>query len=178
MSTGIHDFFKDFAAPIATVIAASAAAFVAYRLGRAQADAARIQAQVAKSNWQTANERVVLDLFERRISIFEGIRAVIATIVQTGQPSEQDYNDYCRALDRVPFYFGKELQTYLEQLRLTIIGLQAANQSLKYHLLNDEMSDKRQQRMSDLNDFYKKGFDLFAPYIQAHQKAGPWPGET
>jgi hypothetical protein len=42
---------KDLAGPIATITAAVAAAFVAYRLGKSQAESARIQAQVAKRTW-------------------------------------------------------------------------------------------------------------------------------
>jgi hypothetical protein len=81
MSPEVYDIFKDFAAPIASIIAASAAAFVAYRLGKSQADSARLQAEIAKRNWQTANERVVLDLFERRIALYEGIRHVVAKVI-------------------------------------------------------------------------------------------------
>jgi hypothetical protein len=51
---------------------------------KSQAESARIQAQVAKRTWRTQNERIVLDLFERRISIFEGIRKVVAEALRTG----------------------------------------------------------------------------------------------
>jgi hypothetical protein len=54
MSPEVYDIFKDFAAPIASIIAASAAAFVAYRLGKSQADSARLQAEIAKRNWQNS----------------------------------------------------------------------------------------------------------------------------
>jgi ABC-type Co2+ transport system permease subunit len=63
-----YEFFKDFAGPIATVVAAGAASFVAYSLGKAQTAAARMQAQVAKKNWRTANEKIVLELFAATIT--------------------------------------------------------------------------------------------------------------
>jgi hypothetical protein len=43
-----YQFFKDFAAPIATVIASGAAAFVAYRLGQNQMMVAKAQADIAE----------------------------------------------------------------------------------------------------------------------------------
>jgi hypothetical protein len=48
-----YEIFTDLAGPVATVIAAVAAAFVAFRLGKAQVE-------IARRNWQTANEKVVL----------------------------------------------------------------------------------------------------------------------
>jgi hypothetical protein len=86
--SALYDFFKDFAGPIGTVIAAGAAAFVAFRLGKSQAESARMQAQVAMRNWQTANERVVLDLFERRLAIYEGARHVVARVM-TNWPTKR-----------------------------------------------------------------------------------------
>ena len=59
------------AGPIATVFAAGAAAFVAYRLGKSQIAVAKTQADIAQRNWETANERVVLELFEKRLAIYE-----------------------------------------------------------------------------------------------------------
>jgi hypothetical protein len=56
-----YQFFKDFAARIATVIASGAAAFVAYRLGQNQIMVAKAQAGIAERNWHTENEKVVLE---------------------------------------------------------------------------------------------------------------------
>src|SRR6266446_6950976 len=103
---------KDLAGPIATITAAVAAAFVAYRLGKSQAESARIQAQVAKRTWRTQNERIVLDLFERRILIFEGIRKVVSEALRTGQPNDAVFFEYCKAVELVPYYFGPEIEEY------------------------------------------------------------------
>jgi hypothetical protein len=163
-----YEFFKDFAAPIATAGAALAAAFVAYRLGSSQAESARIQAQVAQRNWQTANERVVLDLFERRIAVYEGIRHVVAKVMTSGQPGNTELFEYVEAIDRAPFYFGREVTDYLERIRIVIIDIEASNAQIKMHDPNGPKL--HYDRMIELNDFYKKAPELFGPYIQAHQK--------
>jgi hypothetical protein len=59
-----YQVIKDLGGPIATVIASAAAAFVAYRLGKSQIAVAKMQADIAQRNWRTANEKVVLELFE------------------------------------------------------------------------------------------------------------------
>jgi 2C-methyl-D-erythritol 2,4-cyclodiphosphate synthase len=80
-----YQTIKDFAGPLATVIASVAAAFVAYRLGQNQMMVARAQANIAERNWQTENEKVVLELMERRLAIYKSIREVIAEVMQTGK---------------------------------------------------------------------------------------------
>jgi hypothetical protein len=72
-----YQVIKDLGGPIATVIASAAAAFVAYRLGKSQIAVAKMQADIAQRNWRTTNEKVVLELFERRLAIYDGIRDVI-----------------------------------------------------------------------------------------------------
>ena len=113
--------FKDFAAPIATVIASGAAAFVAYRLGQNQISVARAQADVAERNWKTQNEKVVLELLERRLEIYENIRKVIAEVMRSGAATDDTYWRYLNAIDQAPYLFGPEVETYLEKMRIHII---------------------------------------------------------
>jgi hypothetical protein len=79
---------KDFAGPLATILASSAAAFVAYRLGSSQVAVARTQALIAERTWQTANEKVVLKLFDQRLAIVGGIRDYA-----TSKPTKKWVND-------------------------------------------------------------------------------------
>jgi hypothetical protein len=62
LSNGLPANSKDYAGPAATVIAAAAAAWVAYKLGQAQLSIAKTQAETAKASLANAHQRVVLDL--------------------------------------------------------------------------------------------------------------------
>ena len=168
----MYEVLKDFAGPAATMIAAIAAGFIAYRLGQAQATAAQSQAATAKRSWETANERVVLDLFERRIAIFESIRSVVSSILRTGQPTHDDYFAYLQAIDRVQFYFGDEVQEYIEHIRLLIGELQLDATIIADHADPDRSARirGRADRMKELSGFYENAKRLFGPYIRAHQK--------
>ena len=60
----MYSVIKDFAGPVATVIAAAAASYVAYHFSRAQLDA--------------TNKRLVLDLFDRRWEVVQELRVAIS----------------------------------------------------------------------------------------------------
>ncbi|MDF0521536.1 hypothetical protein P0R31_30260 [Bradyrhizobium yuanmingense] len=157
---------KDFAGPVATVFAASVAGWVAYTLGRAQV-------AVAERTWQTSNEKIVLDLFDKRLATFEDIRGVIGEAVREGKVTDDLYNRYCRAIDRVPYFFGEEVQDYLESIRLHLIELQHAQSAIEYEqgAERQKMVVKRSEHFMAVARFYIKSPPLFAAYMKAHQKA-------
>ena len=66
----LHDFFKDFGSVIATILAASVAAWISVRLGRNQAAIAKSQADIAL-------DKLKFDLFEMRYSIYSSLKELI-----------------------------------------------------------------------------------------------------
>jgi len=128
---------------------------VAYRLGKSQIAVARTQADIAERNWRTANEKVVLDLLERRLAIYDGIRDVIG-----------------EAIDRVPFLFGPEVKTYVDGLA------QHMNQlGLAYTTLDDpncpdrgKWAQIRSDEFLAVTKFYAESDAVFGPYLRARQR--------
>jgi hypothetical protein len=166
---------KEVAGPIATVFAAAAAAFVAYRLGQSQIAVAKSQAKIAERNWQTANEKIVLELFERRLTIFEEIRSIVGEVTRTGAAPDDVLNRYSKAIDRVPYFFGQEVQAFVEEIRLRMIDLNLAN-TMMANPLGVDRSDwvsKRSDNFLKVTKFYQQAPTLFGPYMQAHQKVSP-----
>jgi len=163
---------KDLAGPIATVFAAGAAALVAYRLGQSQISVARTQAEIAERNWQTSNEKIVLELFERRLAIYEEIRGVIGEITRSGTAADEILFRYGTATDRVPYYFGQEIQDYLETIRMHLLDLQLSSTMLNNPTVPDRATwaEQRKKHFLGVTDFYKESPALFRPYIQAHQR--------
>lgn len=164
---------KDFAGPVATIIAASAAAFVAYRLGQNQIAVAVTQAAIAERNWRTANDRIVLDLFERRLEIFDGIRSIVGEVMRSGTAPDEVLNRYWQAIDRVPYFFGAEVQDFVETMRRNMIQLNLANTMMEDMLAPDRSKwvQKRHDEFSKVIEFYRASPALFGPYLQAHQRA-------
>ncbi|MCK1400118.1 hypothetical protein IVB45_18525 [Bradyrhizobium sp. 4] len=155
---------KDFAGPIATVFAASVAGWVAFTLGRAQV-------AVAERAWQTSNEKIVLDLFDKRLSIIEDVRSLIGEVVRNGRAPDEHYYRWLRATDRVSYFFGPEVEAYIERLRQSLIKLEHANSMLETHVERPIWAEVRRRHFEAVVDFYKEAPPIFAPYMKAHQKA-------
>lgn len=164
---------KDLAGPVATVVAAAAAAWVAYRLGSSQVTIANLQAGIALRTWRTANEKIVLDLFEKRIAIYEQIREAIGPITRSGQTKDEDIYRFGQAIDRVQFFFGPDVTAYLETLRISLINHQLACTMSAENNAPDrqEWIKKKSVQFQLIMSFYSEALPIFAPYIQAHQKA-------
>ncbi len=163
---------RDLAGPCATVIAAGAAALVAYRLGQSQISVARTQAEIAERNWQTSNEKIVLELFERRLAIYEEIRGVIGEVTRSGAAPNDVFFRYGTATDRAPYFFGQEIQDYLEAIRKHLADLELSNTMLNDPNIADRAmwAEKRKTHFLGVTSFYRDSPTLFRPYIQAHQK--------
>lgn len=87
--------------------------------------------------------------------------------------------EYCKAVELVPYYFGPEIQEYIEKVRRLIIDLQL-DASIITNDQDPERNERikgRTRRMIDLSEFYETSKKLFGPYIQAHQKVGAWLAE-
>src|SRR5260370_40561560 len=69
-----YEFFKDFAGPIVTVVAAAAATVVTIKLGFKQVSIAPEQTRFAKANSRSAQQKIILDLFDKRWSSVKAIR--------------------------------------------------------------------------------------------------------
>jgi hypothetical protein len=164
---------KDLAGPVATVFAASAAAYVAFTLGRSQIAVANLQASIAKRTWQTSNEKIVLDLFERRLAIYEEIRATIMPINASGETKDDDLDRYCRSIDRVQYFFGPDVTDYLNRIRIVLINHQLACTMVSSHSTPDrhDWVYRKMEAFKEVMGFYTDAPPIFAPYIRAHQKA-------
>jgi len=83
---------------------------------------------VAIMQWRTAHQRVVLDLFERRMKVYSEIRAVIGSIIGSGKLANEKYFEFMRAIDGAKFLFGREVNRYLKQLNTTLAYFQEADE--------------------------------------------------
>jgi hypothetical protein len=118
---------KELAGPLATVFAAIVAGWVAHTLGRSQVSVAKTQAEIAYRNWQTSNEKIVLELFEKRLKLYEAIREVIGEVTRSGTARDDTLFRYDVAIDRALYLFGREATDYLQEIRRHLIRLDTCN---------------------------------------------------
>src|SRR6266851_4884658 len=138
-----YECFKDFAGPIATIIAAGAATFVTYRLGSNQVSIAREQARFAEANSRSAQQKLILDLFDKRWSIVTELRETIAEVLTSGAVSFDTGQKFYLAADRAAFLFGPEVTTYLAKIQASLSKHRTAE------TFRDSDDDKRRSKAVD-----------------------------
>src|SRR6266849_6784919 len=65
--------------------------------------------------WRTAQQKVVLELFDRRHGIYREIREAVARITGSGRAEQDIEIKVAEALEKARFFFGTEVIFYLEQ---------------------------------------------------------------
>jgi hypothetical protein len=141
---------KDFAGPVATVIAAFSAVSVT--------------GYFAFRQWQTAREKLLLDLFEKRFAIYEELLSAVVG----RQIDQTTYLGFKSAASRARFLFGPKVQTFLDRTSQDL--LETVAQSLRTEPIPEDQSAAA-ARLNRLNDFSNALGEKVAPYMNHHQKA-------
>jgi hypothetical protein len=154
----MYAILKDFAGPVATVIASVAASYVVYHFSRAQLRA--------------TDMRLVLDLFDRRWEVVQELRVAIGEIVRDGIVGNEPYRQYLRATQRAALLFGTDVTDYLETLRLAMVRHVAQQGQLRSDddAVRVRAADAEADAFTVITGFYEKFDLLIAPYMQMHQK--------
>ena len=128
---------------------------------------------VAFLQWRTAQQKAVLDLFERRHSIYETVRKAVETIVRDSNGFDQAREaELAQAVGRAYFFFGDDVVRYLERLQEAIINVREADTGLKgrsAHAALEETAEKRRAAMNQIAAFYAEGNPLFSKYMRFPQ---------
>jgi hypothetical protein len=152
------------AGPAATVFAALTAASVAVGFGISQSRNAKRQVRIA-------NDKLALDLFQRRIEVFTRIRSAVGEITRSGASSSKVEYDLIEAIDGARFLFANEVKTYLDELYRHLIELDYCNKSMSDPNLppadRATLAQQRTDRFKSITSFYGKIDNLFGPYLLA-----------
>jgi hypothetical protein len=102
------------------------AAFVALAIGLVAAVIAWRQARIAEA-------KLKLDLFEKRLKVFDAVWALLAAShVKPGEP-DQTVAAFYAQLPNAGFLFDDSVRTYVERIRGKLQELQHAAESLRVH---------------------------------------------
>src|SRR5215471_8413613 len=74
---------------------------------------------IAWAQWRVVRRREVMELFERRVAIYEALRKVIGQVIPTGKVTDKDLHDFVVATDRTRFLFGDDVVKYVDGLYKT-----------------------------------------------------------
>jgi hypothetical protein len=81
---------------------------------------------IALLQWRTAHQKVVLDLFDKRVRIIDDLRRVVSEILQGGKVENIDSDKFLRATRGADFLFGPKVTKYLDRMHNVLLDLQCA----------------------------------------------------
>jgi hypothetical protein len=120
---------------ILTLVFSAAAAFISWlqwRTAKNQWRTATKQAETAAKQWETAEKqaetarnRLRLDLFERRFTVYEALMVMAAIAAQKGEVTSEERRTCAIATKGAEFLFNKEIDDYCLKLgrEATLLGL-------------------------------------------------------
>lgn len=130
-------------------------------------------ALVAFLQWRTAQQKAVLDLFERRHAIYEIVRNAVSTIASNSNAFDQGREvEFMQAMERAYFFFGDDVDNYVQQLWSAIIDVRDADKELKDitdFATRHAAIERRRAGISRVTQFHTTGKPLFARYMRFSQ---------
>lgn len=158
--TAHYELLKDFSGPVATGIAAVAAVFVTWRLGRGQLRIAQQQADVALQQTHLAEVRLQHDLFERRIAVFDAARDLLLEAFKASGISDEVWNAFIQGTQKSVFLFDQTVTNYITEMRNRGSSLRAAVEKLREETLPSPERMAFAQIREDNSQWFIKQFDV------------------
>jgi hypothetical protein len=127
---------------------------------------------IAYFQWRTAHQRVVLDLFDRRLRVFEDVEEAVKSVFSSTDVTNETFFRLVKAKGSARFLFGQEVNSHLQ----TMIDDFAWRMTFNDQTINgsgDERQDnlkKKYKVIQRIIDFPKTGQPLFEPYLSLTQK--------
>jgi hypothetical protein len=123
--------------------------------------------------WRTAQEKAVLDLFERRHAIYETVRNAVGTMAGNSKAFDQSREaEFIRVMERAYFFFGDDVDSYIRLLWSDINEVRTADTELQGPT-DDEtrrvLLERRRALLTRIGQFHSDGMPLFAGYMRFSQ---------
>jgi hypothetical protein len=122
----LYSVLKDFAGPVATIIAAAVATFITWRLGSrqvaiaaSQANTADAQRAIAQSQRDIAYDRLKYDLFRMRYDVYQAAKEAIERVIRTGTErpvSDMELLNLRLKMDEARFFFAPQVLQLFENI--------------------------------------------------------------
>lgn len=130
---------------------------------------------VSYSQWRTANQKVVIELFDRRKGLYSKLEAPIVQIIRHGAATHEDYQNFVSAKFEAQFLFGKEIAAYLSRVLEAVVFMNVYDvPTIQTSPNAAQLFNKRTETMVTLSKFFVEAPEHFAPYIRLDQRNTPF----
>jgi hypothetical protein len=147
------EIIKAILGPLATIVAAGAATFITYRLGRYQLDIAAAQAktsdaqrEIAQSQRDIAYDKLKHDLFDKRYEVYLTAKAMIEAVSKQNfveGPGDPQFREMRVKLSEARFFFPAESVALFEKITNLATAHEVARASLALNRENQEFRTKQ-----------------------------------
>jgi hypothetical protein len=124
--------------------------------------------------WRTNQQKSALDLFERRHAIYQVIREAVGQIRSSSARFDaKREQDFLEAIERAYFFFGDDVQKYLDSLWQDIVTITSLDKELPGITDPEDRRKNVQERrvaFDRIGNFYTDGKRLFAKYMRFSQR--------
>jgi hypothetical protein len=125
--------------------------------------------------WRTANQKVVVDLYERRLKVYEQLSKAIGPVLREGEVNGEALRDFMVGEADAKFLFGEEVIAYLENLRRSFAWMSSfSNKVIDQASNRGDLIDIKYKHLREITAFYEVAPDIFAPYMKLTQKNTPF----
>lgn len=119
--------------------------------------------------WRTAQNKLKLDLFEKRLKIYEALRNSIGSITSSGNVTTESEREFLQAIQGIQWLFGPEVENYVDEIWPRICDLGCLQEELKNLEVGPERTEKA-HKSAEIKKWLinqRKGLNAkFAPYLK------------
>ncbi len=125
---------------------------------------------IAYRQWRLAQNKLKLDLFDRRFKVYEAARELLASIMTSGEAKDDEVFTFMAATREAKWLLGPEVAEYLtKQLYHKAIDLQRLQAELEGVGVG-EMRTKNVHEQAAIKKWFMAQYDVldshFAPFLQ------------
>jgi hypothetical protein len=134
---------------------------------------------IAFMQWRTAHQKVMLDLFDRRLKVFETVESAAGAVFRSGRGNEETERSLLTAIAEAKFLFGNDVHDYLEAMWKSYVEMESLAmeiENLHGHERVTAVREKRRHGMA-ISSFHAEGVKVFGPYLRMDQKRVRTPTE-
>jgi hypothetical protein len=130
-------------------------------------------ALVGYFQWRTAQQRQALDLFDRRYELFRVFREAVAQMTSSSAGFDQQREtDFKQAKERAYFFFGDDVEAYLDELLSDIDIVLTVDKELPGISAPEtrrQSNETKRRALDRIERFRTTGRSLFGRYMRFSQ---------
>jgi hypothetical protein len=136
-------------------------------------------ATIAYFQWTTAHQKVIADLFDRRMKVYLLAEEAASSVLKEAKADDAAVKKITNALIYSRFLFGADVENFLAKTREDIIHLHVYDSEIIDQLPDrSQQIDKKYKALERVSSFSKTSPPVFGPYMRlTHRLRYAWlPG--